>query len=552
MTDATSADVAAERKARGAYFTPSEVCDFAARWALRTAGDLVLEPSCGEAAFLVAAAQQLTELGNPQPHVTAVEIDAPTARTAAGILGRLGARASIEVGDFLVQRPAPVFDAVIGNPPFIRYQTFRGDSRAAGVRAALAEGVRLTGLSSSWAPFVVHASAFLRPGGRLALVLPGELLSANYASAVRSYLQSHFSELRIIAFDGQLFPGAQTETLLLLADGKGGSTDDVDFRRVASVTELFSLSQAVSRLSPRVGDKWTGSLADTAAIDRLDYLSRAGLFTGADSWGRLSLGAVTGANKFFAITAARVAELGLEPSDVLPLSPPGSAHLRALTIGQADADQLARDGQRVRLFRPEDPSPAARRYIDEGLAAGIDQAYKCRVRTPWWRVPLPPTADLFLTYMNAQTPQFAHNPAGLRHVNSVHGLVLGAAGKSLADVLPVAALNSATMLSAELTGRAYGGGILKLEPREAARLAVPSLPLAAKAAAALREAHPKVRELLLAGRLPDAVTMVDEVVLIEGCGWTTEDVLAVRESRDTLAHRRQARGRTTRAGAQRG
>ena len=34
----------------------------------------------------------------------------------------------------------------------------------------------------------VHAALFLRPGGRMALVLPAELLSVNYAAAVRKFL----------------------------------------------------------------------------------------------------------------------------------------------------------------------------------------------------------------------------------------------------------------------------------------------------------------------------------------------------------------------------
>ena len=48
------ADTQQLRKARGAFFTPPELCRYMAEWAIRAPTDRVLEPSCGEAAFLLA------------------------------------------------------------------------------------------------------------------------------------------------------------------------------------------------------------------------------------------------------------------------------------------------------------------------------------------------------------------------------------------------------------------------------------------------------------------------------------------------------------------
>jgi len=57
-----------------------------------------------------------------------------------------GARfsAHIHVADFFDFQAPPKYDAVIGNPPYIRYQDFAGFARAKGLEAALAQGVRLT------------------------------------------------------------------------------------------------------------------------------------------------------------------------------------------------------------------------------------------------------------------------------------------------------------------------------------------------------------------------------------------------------------------------
>lgn len=93
-----------------------------------------------------------------------------------------GRPVQLRVGDFFGMVGERRFDAVIGNPPYVRYQGCTGALRAAGRRAALNGGVGLTALASSWAAFTVHAAEFLRPGGRLGLVLPAELLTVNYAA----------------------------------------------------------------------------------------------------------------------------------------------------------------------------------------------------------------------------------------------------------------------------------------------------------------------------------------------------------------------------------
>lgn len=54
------------RKARGAFFTPEVVARYITEWAVRSSRDRVLEPSCGEAAFLLEAGRRLVELGAPQ------------------------------------------------------------------------------------------------------------------------------------------------------------------------------------------------------------------------------------------------------------------------------------------------------------------------------------------------------------------------------------------------------------------------------------------------------------------------------------------------------
>ncbi|MET0450776.1 MAG: N-6 DNA methylase [Mycobacterium sp.] len=541
------ADSAAARKARGAFFTPPEIADYVTQWAVRSAGERVLEPSAGDAAFLVAASRRLSALGaQASPVLDGVEIHAASARTARQRVRDAGGTPRIRTADFFAVEPDASYTAVIGNPPFIRYQDFRGEPRSQSRRAALKAGVTLSGLASSWAAFTVHAALFLQDGGRLGLVLPAELLSVNYAAAVRRFLFERFRTIELVMFDERVFPEAEADVVLLLADGfNQGPSEHAVIHRATNAASLTS-ELAQRRWAPvDPAEKWVSGLVGSEPVEALRGVTEAGWFTTLDLWGDTTLGIVTGNNGFFALSAERVAELGLLASDLVPLSPPGSAHLRGLSLSRALLDRLEGDGKAVHLFRPSaEPSAAALRYVAAGRAAGVHLAYKCRVRTPWYLVPLLKPADLLLTCMNADTPRLVANPVRAHHLNSVHGVYLndavGPAGRAL---LPLAALNSVTVLHAEMVGRSYGGGILKIEPREADRWFVPSPGLVEARASQLAGVKRTVAGLLRKGMLADAVSLVDAALGLEQLLGAPALVESVRAARDSLAARRQSRSR---------
>jgi hypothetical protein len=256
---------------------------------------------------------------------------------------------------------------------------------------------------------------------------------------------------------------------------------------------------------------------------------------------------VTGANKFFSLTDEEVKRHELPTSDLLPISPPGSRHFRSLAFSRVQWNREARAGARVYLFRPlgEHPSPPARKYIAIGEEAGLHTRFKCRNRKPWWQVPLVRTPDYFLTYMNGLAPRIIANRAGVGYLNSVHGFVVARQARSLANLLPVLFLNSASLLSAELVGRSYGGGILKLEPREAELLLVPSEATAEQAREAVISIASDVDVLLQQGDLDDAVARVDEAFLHGVVGLAADAIDALREGHAFLRGRRMSRRRSS-------
>jgi hypothetical protein len=115
------------------------------------------------------------------------------------------------------------------------------------------------------------------------------------------------------------------------------------------------------------------------------------------------------------------------------------------------------------------------------------------------------------------------------------------------DLLPLASLNSMTLVGAETVGRAYGGGMLKLEPKEADRLPVPDPDTLDAARSALTAIRPQAAARLRQPRgLLEVARLVDDVLLIGALGMARSEVKELREAHADLTARRVARGKASR------
>ena len=128
------------------------------------------------------------------------------------------------------------YDLVITNPPYVRYQTYKGrDSDNYNIRAGLAaiascraDGVEkniwqnlirgYSGLADLSIPAWLLAGLLVRPGGRLALVVPATWRSRDYADVIRYMLLRCFV-LEYVVEDAQpgWFDGALVRTHLVVA-----------------------------------------------------------------------------------------------------------------------------------------------------------------------------------------------------------------------------------------------------------------------------------------------------------------------------------------------
>jgi adenine-specific DNA-methyltransferase len=552
-----------EDKLRGGYYTSARVAEWLCGWAIQSAGDAVLEPSCGDGAFIEAAARRLLTLGATPAKIarqlTGVEIIPAEARAAAERLRPDLGKAADKIvcnSDFFAWwqgTDQPAYDAIIGNPPFIRYQSFPEPHRTLAMAIMGEQGLTPNRLTNIWVPFVVAATASLKPGGRLALVLPAEILQVTYAAQLRSYLTDHFGRIDVIACNELFFENAEQEVVLLLADGALPAASKENECRVAltaanTVADITGskpallLKQAEPKTIRHDSEKWLKYFLNNRQISFMRALREAEITAPMSAHASIDVGVVTGKNEFFVLSADQVDELGLDGYTTPLVS--RSAQLKGSQLGKADWKSLAAAGDRVHLLNISQLQAGKltaklRRYIEEGERKEFHKGYKCSIRQPWYLVPSVWVPDGFAFRQIYDFPRMVLNASGATSTDTIHRMRSKGAKPERVIANTYTWLTAA---SAEIEGRSYGGGVLELEPTEAERLLMP---------AKLNGAMPltDVDQLVRAGRLDSVLEENARIVLREHMGLSASDCTLLKGVWTKMRDRRNSRRRGARKAA---
>lgn len=536
-------------KLRGGYYTPQLVADWLATWAIRSARDRVLEPSCGDGAFIAAAAARLQAHGvlpvsGASAPITGIELVPAEADTARS---RGAALAKVVAGDFfqwLETARLASCDVILGNPPFIRYQNFPEPSRTRAMRFIESQGLRPNRLTNIWLPFVVAGAALLRQGGRLAMVLPAELLQVSYAAQLRQYLADSFRRITIYACNQMFFESAEQEVVLVAAEGKLAVPDatnrcDISLVETSTVTDLLRRPAdtrregSQSKFVQHESEKWLKFFLSAREIEFMRSIREHPAVCTLGQHATVDVGVVTGKNDFFVLSNREVAAFNLERF-VIPLIG-RSAQLPGAVLREREHRELRQAGKRVYLLHLAGHNEAhfsagLRGLLREGERNGYHRGYKCSIRNPWYCVPAVWEPDCFLFRQIYDFPRVVLNQANATSTDTIHRMrCVGPTARVAANLY-----THLTAASAEIEGRSYGGGVLELEPTEAERLLVPkrlngALPIA------------EVDKLVRRGRLSDVLQENDRLVLRGSLGFSGPECAHLKAIWTKMRERRVSR-----------
>ena len=308
----------------------------------------------------------------------------------------------------------------------------------------------------------------------MAFVVPAEIGHAPYAQPVLKHLAANFDRVQVLAVRRKLFPDLSEDCWLLYCDGFGGKTG----RLALSIMDAFAFLEAPPKPTLYVTledwHRWGCRLRPFLLPSDIRSLYRD-LSESSDTLrlrdaARVGIGYVTGANDFFHLRPSE-AERAQIPEHLLCPAVRNGRCLAGGAITNATVEAWRRRDEPILLLRLEQsghlPQPV-KTYLDSALGRRARETYKCRNRNPWYVVPDVTTPHAFLSYMSGTAPALVANRANCVATNSVHVVKLN--GNLTISELEDRWQQPITQLSSEIEGHPLGGGMLKLEPREAGKI----------------------------------------------------------------------------------
>jgi hypothetical protein len=311
-----------KRKKLGQYFTGIPLGRLLAHLALAADTLSVLDPMAGHGDLLDAVGEAALERGIKLERLDGIEIDDETADVCRDRLGRIvqGTRHKIISGsafDLAVLQNLPLrqYDLVITNPPYVRYQmqnghSGQGESSRTGLLAviehhlsgadktiwtALAKGY--SGLADLSVPAWLLSGLLVRPGGRLALVVPATWRSRDYGDVIR-YLLLRCFHLEYIVEDTQpgWFSDALVRTHLIVAKRLSSQqiSAPLETRKVWPTAHWLHVSPEAASEGSLVGGAFNHKVPEAACsrwLSKQPSIGRTGvqvrLFNLAEEWSSL-------------------------------------------------------------------------------------------------------------------------------------------------------------------------------------------------------------------------------------------------------------------------
>lgn len=477
-----------ERNRRGQFATPPALAEAMVRLTRDLLPEIrpvkFLDPALGTGVFYSA----LLKVYGTRDIASAMgfEIDPRLAAVANHLWGPFGLQVVLK--DFTRAEPSSQDgekpNLIICNPPYVRHHHLDQETKTRlRTRIVRYGGPLLNGLTGLYGYFLFLAHRWLAKDGGAVWIVPAELLDVNYGEALKRYLRTQVTLLRIHRFDPSdvQFGDALVTSLVITFRN---SPPPLDHR--------VHLTHGTNLLAPTF-DRYIEARGLDPALKWRNLFSmrplpvRPSAHETLGDFFEVKRGIATGANDFFVLDVTTAKHLGLPAQFLRPVLP--SPRLISSEVVEGDEDGFPSALSKLVLLDCSLPRveirrrfPKFDRYLESGEARGILGRYLLASRTPWYKQEDRQSAPILATYMGRKKRDG-------RSLRFIRNLSKATALNVYLLLYPKPALASAiqrdpglldrifhylqSIKDVERVGRVYGGGLKKVEPKELAGLELP-------------------------------------------------------------------------------
>jgi len=380
------------------------------------------------------------------------------------------------VGDFLKIAPPEKnedkFNLIISNPPYIRHHFIEnGDKKRLNECVKKIFGLSFSGLTGLYCYFMTLSALWLQKNGISIWLVPNEFLDVNYGREIKAFFLSKVKLLRIHRFDPsklQFSNALVSSTVVFYTTGQ--TLDTVSFT-VGNDINKPEIQKVLFAKNLDPNDKWSKHF----------YTQRKNVIneTTIGNYFSVKRGIATGSNKHFILNNETIEKLSI-PNDYLKPILPSPRYIKNNII-DSDVDGYI-SGIKITYLLNITCSEDELKELPENIVCYLNNIYGeikdnyiIRNRSPWYKQEYRPECPFLVTYMgrsqnkpfrillnktNATAPnvylmlypKFDWKTEEVKNSGFLENL-----HSQLQKISPETFKNS---------GRIYGGGLYKLEPKE--------------------------------------------------------------------------------------
>lgn len=533
-----------EQKLRGSYYTPIQLAEAMVELFASQNISTILEPSCGDGVFIDSLKNQ--GLLSKIKTLTAIEIDPDEAKKVRNRYSDFG-QVEVYTEDFFNYYNRALgkecFDLILGNPPYIRYQYLKESQREIQSEILTSHGMKANKLINAWVAFIVACVQLLSENGKIAFVIPAEILQVSYAEDLRLYLANNLAKITLITFEQLVFPDIEQEVVVFIGE-KGKEEKGIRIIEMNNLDDFIKLKLEKNSFQKlqHVKEKWTKYFLTKDEMALIQKLRGDNRFAKFSEYGLINVGITTGNNSYFSVTEKTTEKYDLSEATLPLLGRSSHAHGIFFTLENWESNK--RGGKRARLISfpdiPYEEYPNGyKKYIMLGEKNGEHKGYKCSIRDRWYIVPSVWVPDAFFLRRNNLYPKFVLNRCNAVSTDTMHRMKFND-GIEPENIL-LSYYNSISFAFTEICGRSYGGGVLEILPGEMGNILLPKI----------ESIDPEIREKLLTyidfvvcndENIEKALDVVDEELLIKNLKIDPEICYRCRAIWKKMQRRRLGRG----------